>query len=299
MLSVAAPGDRFRPFNTDNFQPPANPADWKYGSPTDLKVEPDPDAGRRRLTATERFVSLPVQAPAGLTAADFAIRDNGELQAIADFTYARHPLDIVLLVDTSAHLHALHQRFKDATAKALPKLDARDRVAVIQFAGNPAVSVELTPNRNMVLAGVRKIRSIGGESELNAAIAVAAHYLQDRGRSDALRAIVVLTEGSTRAQQGVSERATRDALWQSRALISGLAAEDTAAVRPFVDATGGDLLAATTKNVPLAEIFQRLRERYLITWRAPAARPRTIRTVAVDVPGREARVRAPGGYVVE
>jgi hypothetical protein len=50
MLSVAGPGDNdLRVFNTNEFKPPANPADWKYGNPDDLKTPPDPNAGRKKL----------------------------------------------------------------------------------------------------------------------------------------------------------------------------------------------------------------------------------------------------------
>jgi len=37
MLGVKGPGEKqYRVFNTNDFRPPANPADWKYGSPDDL-----------------------------------------------------------------------------------------------------------------------------------------------------------------------------------------------------------------------------------------------------------------------
>ena len=50
MLGIAGPGDKdFRVFNTNEFKPPANPADWKYGNPDDLKAAPDPNAGRKKL----------------------------------------------------------------------------------------------------------------------------------------------------------------------------------------------------------------------------------------------------------
>jgi hypothetical protein len=41
ILAVTGPGDK-QPhiFSTDDYKPPVNPADWKYGSPDDLK-EPD------------------------------------------------------------------------------------------------------------------------------------------------------------------------------------------------------------------------------------------------------------------
>jgi hypothetical protein len=50
MLGVSGPGEtEFRVFNTNEFKPPADPADWKYGSPDDLKTPPDPNAGRKKL----------------------------------------------------------------------------------------------------------------------------------------------------------------------------------------------------------------------------------------------------------
>jgi hypothetical protein len=50
MLGVLAPGDKdFRVFNTNEFKPPSNPADWKFGNPDDLKAPPDPNAGRKKL----------------------------------------------------------------------------------------------------------------------------------------------------------------------------------------------------------------------------------------------------------
>jgi hypothetical protein len=51
MLGVSGPGESgLRAFNTNEFRPPANPEDWKYGSPDDLlKDPPDPNAGRKKL----------------------------------------------------------------------------------------------------------------------------------------------------------------------------------------------------------------------------------------------------------
>jgi hypothetical protein len=44
ILAVSGPGDK-QPhiFSTDDYKPPVNPADWKYGSPDDLN-EPEPPA---------------------------------------------------------------------------------------------------------------------------------------------------------------------------------------------------------------------------------------------------------------
>ena len=41
MLSISGPGKKpYRPFNTDEFRPPANPDDWKFGKPSDLGKPP-------------------------------------------------------------------------------------------------------------------------------------------------------------------------------------------------------------------------------------------------------------------
>lgn len=49
-LGVKPPGSKqLKYFSTDDFSAPANPADWKYGSPDEIKDPPDPNIGRRRL----------------------------------------------------------------------------------------------------------------------------------------------------------------------------------------------------------------------------------------------------------
>lgn len=45
ILAVARPGEDWRVFSTNEFRPPRNPADWKYGDPNDL---PDMNSGQKR-----------------------------------------------------------------------------------------------------------------------------------------------------------------------------------------------------------------------------------------------------------
>ena len=50
VLLVAGPDDLdWKVFSTDDFRPPVNPADWKYGGPGDLAPVENPKAGRRKL----------------------------------------------------------------------------------------------------------------------------------------------------------------------------------------------------------------------------------------------------------
>jgi hypothetical protein len=47
ILAVAGPGQDFRIFSTNEFRPPRNPADWKYGDPNNLPSN-DPAVRRKK-----------------------------------------------------------------------------------------------------------------------------------------------------------------------------------------------------------------------------------------------------------
>lgn len=50
MLGVWGPGDKnFRAFNMNDFKPPSNPEDWKYGSPSDMdKLDPKATVDKKK-----------------------------------------------------------------------------------------------------------------------------------------------------------------------------------------------------------------------------------------------------------
>jgi hypothetical protein len=52
ILAVQPPGEKFRIFSTNEFKPPPNPEDWKFGDPS--QIPPDPNAGRRKLGDTSK-----------------------------------------------------------------------------------------------------------------------------------------------------------------------------------------------------------------------------------------------------
>ena len=320
MLSVAGPGDRqFRPFSTDEFKPPPNPEDWKYGGPDDWKELEDPNAGRRKLKRmvsahAGEFVSVPIQVLShgksvrSLNQSDFLVRDNNELKDIASFGFADQILDIILLVDNSAGMRPFNARLKNIALKAMSRLGPRDRVGVIVSGDKLLLSLVLSSDRRMVMAAIGNIQPGTGGTELNASIAITAQYLREKARAEATRAIVILTLNDGRRE--ISGRATRDALWQSNVTVSGLIANaetdrpGAADVRPFIEATGGEMLNMDRKNIPLAEILQGLRERYLIMYRAPDGPPKTIQSISVGLTTeaqarlQDIEIRARGGCVI-
>jgi VWFA-related protein len=346
MLTVAGPGDkRFRPFNTDDFAAPTNPADWKYGSPDALLLPPNPDAGRTRLRDVIRpdpVVSLSLQVLShdqpvrDLKQSDFIVRDEGESQVITGFSFADQPLDLFLLFDASPGMKPFIERVKATAQRALSQLDGRDRVGIVLFGEEPEIALDLASDREMVTAAIRKIHTgpFGpGGKDLNGAVALTAHDLRDRARPESTVAMVILTDND--GSKGIiSDRATRDALWQTNVILSGLLARvgttvgttvgtsigagtprnpdgatgdrpQPADVRQFIEATGGEMLSMDERNIPLAEILRSLRERYRIAYRAPGGKPKTIRGISVELTGEararlpDARIRVRGAHVVE
>ena len=317
MLSVAGPGQtKFRPFNTDRFKPPANPADWKYGSPEPIPATaPNPDIGRRKLKdglgREGPMVTLSVQVLSqgkpvrGLKKSDFAVRDNGSLQDLAEFGFHDQPLDIFLLVDGSAAMEPFYDRVKAGLASALSALGPNDRVGVVQFREQPWLQLNLTAIREMTRAAVRKLQAGAGAKDLNGAIALTALELEKRARPDVARAMVIVTD-----EQGPSTipaQLTRDALWRSRVTLSGALTSEAAAgdVRQFTDASGGESFVMDERNTGLTEIFRGLRDRYRMGYPAPGGPAKSFRTVAVELtPQAKAKlqdvtVRVAGGYMVQ
>ena len=317
MLGVAGPKEkRFHPFTTDEFQPPSNPADWKYGSPDSLQTAPDPDAGRVRLRDVirrpEPVMSLSVEVTANghpvtdLKPADFLVRDEGLPQDITDLSVASQPLDILLLLDAGAATAPFHERLKTDAERTLSQLGSQDRLGILEFAEQQVLTLGLASVPEMILTALRKLRPRTGESDLNSAIALAALYFRDHARPSAARAIVIVT--ANQGRRGVSDRATRDALWQANVVLSGLLAarehSGEADVRQFVDASGGEALEMDPANVPLGQAIRDLRARYQISYRAPGGTPKSIRTISVELTGDaklrlpDAKIRTPGAYVV-
>ena len=116
-------------------------------------------------------------------------------------TTARAALDVVLAIDISSSMNAPTTaggptKLAAAQAAALAFIDALrdgDRVAVVAFDGQAALSLPLTADRAAATAAVAALTT-GVGTALDAGIATAARALGD-DRPDAVRAIIVVTDG--------------------------------------------------------------------------------------------------------
>ena len=304
-----------------------------------------PDASRRNLKedlrGPETEVPLSVRVISGhrpvlgLGIADFIVHDGNKPQELTSAAFNSQTLDIELLLDTSYGMRALNQEVQGSVKRAAGELAAADRVGVMEFGEMLRERLSLAPNRGQLFSALQfgdrspsgdrlqlalrndamlrdAIRIADESKELNSALAVTAHALQNRARTDSRRAIVIVTDN--RGAKGVPDRATRDALWRTNVIVCGLLvnsgktvlppSEFAGDVRPFIGDTGGELFNLDAKRVPLAEALQSIRDRYLLTYKAPGGEPKTIHSVSVDLSPAaklrypDARVLVRGGYVV-
>ena len=130
-----------------------------------------------------------------LRAADFRVFEEGVPQHVAFFGASEVPVDLVLMLDTSASMGA---RLDAAQRAAVNLIDAgrtEDRTVLMAFGARATVLVPFTADRPRLERAIQQLRA-GGSTALYDAIYVA---LQEFGRgktSDVRRrAIVVLSDG--------------------------------------------------------------------------------------------------------
>lgn len=258
------------------------------------------------------FVSVDVQVLSnnrpltGLRLENFIVEDNGVKQPVRSISTENQPLDIVLLVDTSASTEHIQQMIKTYAAEAFTHLSADDRVGVVTFSTQPQVLVPPTLDRRDAIAKLAGIARPFGGTELNATILNTAVVLAQLARPDVRRSIVVLTDNC--AERDVPDAEVRSELLRENMVVNALlfpapCSGKDADVMPFAAATGGDVLNVD-EELPLADMFRRMRQRYVLLYASPGGEPGTVRRIRVDVtPDLRAQlktvtVRAREAYVV-
>ena len=260
------------------------------------------------------FISVDAQVLArgkpvrGLMRQDFLVWDNGKPQSITSFGADDQALDVMLLIDISGSMAPIEQKVKSIAAEAMASLLPKDRVGIAVFSNSARLISAPSADRSKVDAAIRRVRWTGTGTELNATVLNTAKYLGKQARQEARRAVVILTDN--KGYQALPDDYVRDGLWESNVVMNALLFPKTAGeresadVRRFVKSTGGESIIVRSADIPLAEMFRHLRERYGIIYRAPTGEPGSIRTIRVELTPeaksklRDVKIHARAGYRV-
>jgi VWFA-related protein len=252
---------------------------------------------------------------AGLTAADFEIRDNGQLRPVLSLrSDAGSPVSLAILVDMSGSM-AISPKLamaRQALDSVLSQLrPGEDEVAVFTFdsALHDRHAFTKDPSR---LAGALDNLKPYGTTSLYDATAAAARRLSERSASH--KAIVVLTDGidtsSRYTAPEVSGLASSIAVpvyvmatvpsIDQRMMMEAVERSDqsnAADLRDLAEWTGGQLVFASNlmeTTTAAVDLLAELRQQYVIAIEAVAARE--WRRLDVRVKRPSAIVRARNGY---
>ena len=242
----------------------------------------------------------------GLTAADFEVRDNRELQTV-DALFAEHePLDILFTFDRSASTRGdTIGHLRDSARAILAALGDDDRAGLLVFNHTVRLTVPLGPAAAVAdaLDGIEP----DGATALFDAASVALNLTAASTR----RTLILLFTDGTDTLSWLPAATMLDEAHASDAVVYAVAMRDRTAARDVVDtgesqmrrlseSTGGRLLRADEP----AELRQRfldvlgeMRARYVLSYAPPSTAPGW-HAVTVRVKSHSARVSARDGYIV-
>lgn len=161
----------------------------------------------------------------GLQARDFVLRLNGKTLPIHNFASESMPIDILLLLDVSGSMRPHVERIAAAAEDALRVLADKDRVAIMVFDTNTHVKLPFRSDHSEVVGALHHIlrsEDFGGGTRITRALVRAADYVHNNARSDARRAVVILTDDHTQDEE--DEPRVESALARADAVLSFLQA---------------------------------------------------------------------------
>jgi VWFA-related protein len=294
-----------------------------------LAIVERPAAQRFRTTAeavrVDALVTDGNRPVAGLTAADFELKDRGVTQRIDTIAFEDVPLSVMIALDTSDSLteQALAD-LRDAASATTRLLRPTDRSALLTFTERLSLRAGWTNDHRQLDAALKKVEPAGATSLHDAAYAALTLNDDEPGR----RLVLVFTDGQDMSSwlpgQFALDAARRtDAVVYAVGLLSaaartpGYRLDFRSGIQPAVPTvqpallpetflaalaadTGGAFLT-TDRSDTLRETFARVinefRTRYLLTYTPRGVDGSGWHPIEVKLKGRRGTVVARRGYL--
>jgi VWFA-related protein len=194
-------------------------------APADPPVTFRSDVSLVRVDA--RVVDRQNQPITGLRMEDFVLREDGKPVEIRNFLSESLPVDVILLLDVSRSMEPHVQRIAAAADRALRVLGDRDRIAIMVFDRSTRLRLPFRGNRQDAERELNRVlneETFTGGTDITRGLLDASRYMTGNARSDARRAIVVLTDDQTERDR--DEARVLRALSRADSVLSALIAPD-------------------------------------------------------------------------
>jgi Ca-activated chloride channel family protein len=272
--------------------------------------------------AVDVLVTRDKRPVAGLTTADFTLRDNGVEQRIESVMLEDVPITLLLALDTSASMQGkLLEQLKAAAKAAAGALRPIDRVGLLVFNNGVRLLVAPPAEASALAAHLDTLEAHGDTSVFDATFAA----LTIRERAPGRTLVLVFSDGDDTSSwldpRDVIATAQRsDVVVHAVALDNsygtGMAALNrlevarrlfpeephlfgSAYLWHLVQDTGGALHEATADGLrdAFVRVVNEFRSRYVLTYVPEGVAPRGWHGIEVDVKSRRAKVTARRGYL--
>jgi len=170
--------------------------------------EPAPQVQRPTFRSASSLVALNVTVQdraakyvSGLQSNDFAVFEDGVKQDVQFFESARVPLDLIVLLDTSASMRDKLDTVHAAASGFLKTLRPDDRGAVVSFSTTVTVAQALTQDQALLQSALKNTQAAGNTC-LNNAVYIALKQFGQATQQDGevrRQAIVILSDGADTA----------------------------------------------------------------------------------------------------
>jgi Ca-activated chloride channel family protein len=140
----------------------------------------------------------------GLGQSEFRLFEDGQEQHIVQFESSAAPFDMVLLIDLSGSTREVVKLIRAAALRFVNAARPNDRIAVITFAGAPAIVSELTADRELLRQRIETIDTARGDTKLYDATNFAMNEVVKQSKNSRRTAIVLMSDGLDGTIPGIS-----------------------------------------------------------------------------------------------
>lgn len=261
---------------------------------------------RAEFVRVDALVTNKGTSIAGLTGADFELRDNGVRQQVSVIDASALPVDVAMALDISSSVEGMRLiNLKSAATGIVDNLRPGDRAALVSFNDILYLKSPLTDDFGRIRKSIAEMNAIGRTSLRDAAYAAMLQSDPNAGRA----LVVLFTDG-----QDVSSYLTDGALIDTAkrinvvvySVVLGVAknsswdAPQDRILDELPSLTGGRRFSAEHPD-KLREVFatilQEFRQRYVLSYTPQGVDATGYHTLEVRlVRGRKGDVRARPGY---
>lgn len=255
----------------------------------------------------------------GLRAEDFVVSDEGAPVTLSYAGTGEEPLNLMLLLDVSGSMKGYLDQIAKRARSILELLGERDKVGVMVFSKDTDYYRPFTSDKDRAANAIDQAllpSQLPAGTSINAALLDAADAFAEGKQLQGYRSVFILTDNKSLNYRAPDE-AVLEKLYAQDIVLNSIVTKNAEPPKPIVGAnpdfsfanvfalseqSGGEVLRTDRADEAFAQLLRNARQRYLLSYRAPASEPGRFRRIRVAL-SKEAQkrhgkvlIRARAGY---